>query len=351
MEHADLVTAFRLQAGGCRLFGSPLYAAMMDRALADVESGGPMAAFLQDWEGDPVRGFLPLRLLGAVHGRVLAGDAPELARCYPTAGGRADPEAAWLALLRILAEHGDEIRPRLENFPQTNEVRRCAGLLGGFLEVAAHTGLPLRLREIGCSAGLNLQWAGYRYQLGRHAWGADSPVLLTTEWQGPPPRLDAPVAIESRAGCDLDPPQLARDTDMRSLEGFIWPDQPERLEALRGAIAVARSDPPRVDTARAGEWLPGELASAPDGCCTVVFHSSVWLYIPQEEQVALRQRIEQSGADATPERPLAWLRHEDGRKAGTVEIRLRMWPGGDERLLGMGHPHGRRVEWSASGRA
>ena len=348
MDQGDLVTAFRLQAGGCRLFGSPLYAAMMDRALADVESGGPLARYLDGWKGDPVRGFLPLRMLGAVHARVLGGDAPELARFYPTAGGRADPEGAWQALLRVLAEQGDEIRPRLENFPQTNEVRRCTGLLGGFLEAAAHTGLPLRLRELGCSAGLNLQWARYRYQLGPYSWGPDSPVRLATEWEGPAPRLEAPVSIESRAGCDLDPPRLARDADMRLLEGFIWPDQPDRLEALRGAIALARSDPPRVEAARAREWLPAELAAAPDGCCTVVYHSSVWLYIPKEEQVELRQQLEQCGAEASSERPLAWLRHEDGRKPATVEIRLRVWPGGHERFLGMGHPHGRRVEWRDS---
>ena len=149
MDRDELITAFRLQAGGCRLFGSPLYAAMLEKGLADVESRGPVARFLEDWQGDPVRGFLPLRLLGAVHERVLSGQAPELARHYPSAGGRADPEAAWQAMLRVIEEQGDALRPRLANFPQTNEVRRCAGLLGGFLEIAARTGLPLRLREIG----------------------------------------------------------------------------------------------------------------------------------------------------------------------------------------------------------
>ena len=31
--------------------------------------------------------------------------------------------------------------------------------------------------------------------------------------------------------------------------------------------------------------------------------------------------------------------------------RLRLWPDGGERLLGMGHPHGRRVEWLVPERA
>jgi hypothetical protein len=351
MERADLVTAFRLQAGGCRLFESPLYAGMMDRALEDAERDGPLARFLADWEGDPVRGFLPLRLLGAVHERVLRGDAPELARYYPTAGGSADPAAAWEELLRVVDACGEELRPRLANFPQTNEVRRCTGLLGGFLEVAARTGLPLRLREIGCSAGLNLQWSLYRYELGAHAWGTDSPVTLSTDWRGEAPCLDAQVSVESRAGCDLDPPRIARDADVRKLEGFVWADQPRRLAMLRGAIALGRADPPRVEAARAGDWLPGELAHAPPDCCTVVFHSSMWMYVPADEQRALTALLEEHGARADARRPLAWLRHEDGVKAGTVEIRLRLWPGGEERLLGMGHPHGRRVEWLGGGSA
>ncbi|MGI9592783.1 MAG: DUF2332 domain-containing protein, partial [Myxococcota bacterium] len=254
---------------------------------------------------------------------------------------------AWRALLGVIAEQEDEIRPRLSNFPQTNEVRRCTGLLGGFLEVAARAGLPLRLRELGCSAGLNLQWSRFHYELGPHRWGADSPVRLATEWEGPAPRLEADVAIESRAGCDLDPPRIASDADMRLIEGFIWPDQPDRLEALRGAVRLAREDPPRVDAARAGDWLPSELDAAPDSCCTVVYHSSVWMYIPADEQRAIRRAIEAHGSRATPQRPLAWLRHEDGKVAATVEIWLRLWPGGEDRWLGMGHPHGRRVEWRA----
>ena len=171
-------------------------------------------------------------------------------------------------------------------------------------------------------------------------------MAVEAEWQGHPPRLNAPVSVESRAGCDLDPPRVASDEDMRLLEAFVWADQPERLEALRAAVQVARDDPPRVDVARAGEWRPVELDAAPEGCCSVVFHSSVWLYIPAAEQAAIRELIENHGARAVPPRPLAWLRHEDGEIPGTIEIRLRLWPGdGEDLLLGMGHPHGRHVEW------
>lgn len=343
---ADLVPAFRLQAGGCRLFASELYAGLMDRALADVMAGGPIAQLLADFEGDPVRGFLPLRLLGAVHARVLDGNAPALAAYYPTAGGVADAEAAWPHFLEIVQQHGDALRSRLGRFPQTNEVSRCAGLLGGFLDAAGRTGLPLRLREIGCSAGLNLQWRRYCYALGSARFGDPaSRVRLAPEWRGAPVRLDRAPEIESRAGCDLDPPRLADDAAMRTLESFVWADHPERLALLRAAIETSRTDPPRVDRARAVDWLRDELADPAMGACTVVYHSSVWLYIGADEQQEIRALLQQRGARATGENPLAWLRHEDGEVAGSVEIRLCVWPPGEERLLGYGHPHGRFVEW------
>ena len=44
-------------------------------------------------------------------------------------------------------------------------------LLGGFLEVAHRTKLPLRILEVGASAGLNLNWDRYRYESTDGAWG------------------------------------------------------------------------------------------------------------------------------------------------------------------------------------
>jgi hypothetical protein len=346
VDRARLLVAFRFQAGGCDLFGSPFYAELMRAAHDDVAEGGLVAQILDDWQGDPVRGFLPLRLFGAVHGRVLAGEAPELAACYPTAGGHADAAAAWPAFLAVLERDADRIRPRLERFPQTNEVRRCAGLLGGFLEIAAETGLPLRLREIGCSAGLNLQWSRYHYRLEPHRWGSpDSPVAIEAEWSGGRAKFDSPVEIESRAGCDLAPRDIGDTGAVRELESFVWADQPERLEQLRAAVEITRADPPRVDESRAMHWLPAELDADSRGLCRVVFHSSVWLYLPPEEQASVRGQLADRGAIATRQTPLAWLRHEDGKVPGSMEIRLTLWPGGEDRLLGMGHPHGRFVQW------
>jgi hypothetical protein len=346
MSETSLVKSFRLQAGGCRLFGSDLYAELMDRCLEDVLTGGPVFRLLEGFDEDPVRGFLPLRLLGAIHARVLAGEEPRLAQFYPSVGGRADAERAWPFFVAVIEANDAWLRGRLGRFPQTNEVRRCGGLVGGFLEAAHWSGLPLRLREIGCSAGLNLQWHRYHYTLGRGTWGeAGSPVELAPEWNGATPRVDVRPEIESRAGCDLDPPRLASDDAMRMLESFVWADQPDRLDLLRAAIGIARTDPPRVEQARARDWLPIELEEPALGVCTVLYHSSLWLYITPGEQTEIREMLEARGQRATQRDPLVWLRVEDGKVPGSFEIRYRAWPGGEEQLLGMGHPHGRFVDW------
>ncbi len=343
-----LDAAFRFQIGGCRVFESELYARLLEHAQQDCEAGGPCALLLVGWPGDPLRDFLLLRFLGAVHARVLAGEAPELARHYPSVGGMPEWPGVWQAFLGVVEEQADALRPQLETFPQTNEVRRCAGLLGGFLEVARrYPGSRQRLREIGTSAGLNLFWDRYHYTLAPHEWGTrGSAVKLEAEWSGGSAAFEQVPEIESRAGCDIAPVRLADAAGRLRLESYVWPDQPERLTHLRGAVEIARADPARIEEARAGEWLAGELADAPDGVARIVFHSSVWLYIPEDERARIVDVLESAGAEATAERPLAWLRHEDSdERPGRMELLLRSWPGGQEEKLADGHPHGRKVDW------
>src|SRR5919106_3208366 len=84
----------RWQAGWCRKLGSGLYGSLLERAADDAVTGGPVARALEEGDASQ-RSMLALRLMGAVHRLVLQGDAPELARFYPSVGGRADEEGAW----------------------------------------------------------------------------------------------------------------------------------------------------------------------------------------------------------------------------------------------------------------
>ena len=121
------------------------------------------------------------------------------------------------------------------------------------------------------------------------------------------------------------------------------------IRGQEAAVELFRRDPPRVDRAPAATWLPAELDAPAEGVCRVVVHSSVWIYLEPAEQATLVGLLEQRGAHATPRNPLAWLRHEDTlQRPGQIEVRLTLWPPGEEIQLARSHPHGRRVEWLAA---
>ena len=338
--------AFDVQARVCHALGSPLYAELCG-VLRDALPRSPaLSALAAGFAGDPLRDLLALRLLGGVHALVLAGEAPELARHYPSAGGIPEHPAAGLALLALIERERERLRPWLASVPQTNEVRRSAALLCGFLEIAARTRLPLALREIGASAGLNLLFDRFHYELGPRRWGnPSSPVHLAAQWQGGGgPPLEALIAVASRRGCDLAPIRIDDPEARRRLAAYVWPDQPERLANLRAAIELAREAGVAVEAGGAAAWLARQLAATGENVATVVFHSSMWSYVVPGEQEAIRREIEAAGARASERAPLAWLQLEDG--APRVALRLRLWPfAPEERVLADAHPHAAWILW------
>jgi hypothetical protein len=226
---------------------------------------------------------------------------------------------------------------------QTNEVGRCAALLFGFLAVAAETRLPLRLLEVGASAGLNLRWDRYRYEADGFSWGPrDSPLTLAFELDGAaPPRLPTAVEVASRGGCDAAPIDPTTDEGQLSLLTYIWPDQAERIERMRAALAVARKEPVTIDHERAAAWARRMLAALVPDQATVIYHSIVSQYLSDEERGALFDGIRKAGERATPEAPLAWLRMEPADDRANLELTI--WPGGEDRHLGRVGYHGNPV--------
>jgi hypothetical protein len=342
----------RRQASRAAQRRSPLSLGLLERAAADVAAGGPTWALLRERAGESPGDALPLRLLACVHRLVLAGEAPALARWYPSAGGQGTAEQAWPDFRALLAERAGTLRALLDEPLQTNEPGRAAGLLAGFLEVASATGLPLRVLEIGASAGLNLNWDRYRYRAAGFAFGpADSRVRLEGVYEGAPPAGPRRVAVASREGCDRRPLDVTSARDRLVLRSAVWADQLDRLALLDGALEIARRHPPVLARADAGAWLAERLAEPADGTATVVVHSIVMQYLPPAARARVRGLLEGAGREATPSRPLAWLRMEppareprEGDPArGLAELRLTRWPGGEERLLGLCGYHGRPV--------
>jgi hypothetical protein len=300
-----------------------------------VVAGDAVYGVLGGHEDDPGPSVVAIRLMGAVHRLVLLGDAPGLAVHYPSAGGR--PGDAWPAFVDVLRVHRDELRRLVEHPVQTNEPGRCAPLLGGFLEVARTTGRPLRLLEVGASAGLNLRFDRYRYELGDERWGpARSPVVLRSRMTGAGrPPLDTRLRVASRAGCDRRPVDARSEAGRLTLTSYVWPDQVERLERLRAALAVAAEVPYPVERAGAAEWIEARLAEPSPGTTTVVFHSIVMQYLPAEE----RERFERAVTAASGE--VAWLRMEVAGEMADLRLAL----GGEDRLVARAGYHGTPIEW------
>ena len=230
---------------------------------------------------------------------------------------------------------------------QTNETSRCGALIGGFLAVARATGLPLRALELGSSGGLNLHFDRYRYEADGAVFGpADSAVRFVDYWEGGTPDLAAPLEVHSRRGCDLDPIDPTTDHGRRTLESCLWPDEHIRFANLRAALDIARAFPVELDQESADTWIARQLAEPVRGVATVVFHSVFWPYLPDAVQDRIRATIEATGERATADAPLAWLSYEgDDAHPGVVALRLRVWPGGEERLLGTGRHHWHPVQW------
>lgn len=351
MTETHLSTAFRIQAGACAALGSPFYGVFLQSAADDILADGPTLDLMTPWATSPTRKIVEdaaqLRFLGALHDLVLSGDAPDLAALYPAPGRAGDPERAWEAACAVIPHHRDRLAAFITHEPQTNEVRRSACLVPGFLAIADQTRLPLRCFELGASAGLNLNWDHYAYRFGDLAWGpSSSSVLIDTDWSGPAPAVSAPVQVIDRRACDRRPGDLNDPVQRRRLLAYIWPDQIDRLARLNAAMALGLALRVEVEAADALDWTQAHVRPLP-GTTTVLYHSVFWQYLPIATQTALATTIGQLGEQATPDAPFAWLCMEPPHDilAG-MQVRLTLWPGGQERVLATVHPHGAFVQWA-----
>jgi hypothetical protein len=88
-----------------------------------------------------------------------------------------------------------------------------------------------------------------------------------------------------------------------------------------------------VERAGAAGWIDARLAQPEPGTATVVFHSIVMQYLPDEE----RERFER----AVKSHDIAWLRMEPADEAADVRLML----AGEDRLVARAGYHGDFLEW------
>ncbi|QUQ69046.1 hypothetical protein JJ691_68000 [Kutzneria sp. CA-103260] len=347
--HGVLAKLFRDISASC-LPGSPLTHAVISAAADDLDAGGVTSRAMAGSERDRPGTVPGLRFAAALHHLVLDGRAPALAKHYPSVGGEPNLDTLWPDAEATVREHEAEVRQLVRaNAVQTNEVGRSGPLYGGLLVASERVGgLPVRLLEVGASGGLNLRphKVAYRLADGIVLGDPDSELQLDPEWTGlPPADLSRPLALHSRAGCDVDPVDVTTTAGQLHLSSFVWADMVARMERLRAAMRLAVADPIQVERAGGADWLERQLAELPDGVLTVVWHSVMWQYASPNERERGRAALAEAAARATGNAPLALLVYEPRRARRHFELLLKLWPAGLSLRLGQGMGHGLPFTW------
>ncbi|QAY77426.1 DUF2332 domain-containing protein [Sphingosinicella sp. BN140058] len=329
------------QAGIARALGSPFVADVLEASHRQLRKAPRTADLFANWPCDPSAAALAMRFNGALHALARRGMPPALKALY-----RREHDDYDGAIGAALVAGDDFIAEWMRDPPQTNEVGRAAAIGAALMVARRKFGLPFELLELGSSCGLNLNLARYAYDLGGLSAGTpDSPVRIAPEWRGSRPAC-APIEVLAARGVDLKPLDAGDEKTRERLLSFVWADQPKRARRLQYALAVARRHPPRIDRADAPSWLAERLASPQEtGRCRVVFHSMVLQYLTDDDRAHVLDAICRAGAEATLERPLAWIAFEWTPERSEVRLSLTCWPTGETRTLAICHPYGDWIDW------
>lgn len=338
MTEAEVRHAFRDQAAACRMLGSDFTAEICDTLAKVLQSDqGPVAQQVLGWQGDPSAkaDSVPLRLCGGLHGLVLSGLSPALQRAY--ANREIDPAL----LIDTIQRHRCFLHEWLQNPPQTNEVARSAAIIAAARFVQQFTTLPMRVLELGSSAGLNLNFHRYSIDIENEYPEVFSGVILRPEWSGEYPRADLSVATVR--GSDLNPPDPVKHA--LRLRSYCWPDQAQRMARLDAALNLAAQHPTPVDQGDAGAWLGEQLNGVSLGQTTFVFHTIAAQYFPQDTLTTCEGALQKAGHIASKNAPLVHFSMESDGGNG-ARLTLRLWDGSERAwILGRADFHGRWIEW------
>lgn len=314
-------------------------------------------------------------LLAALHERVLAGAAPELAAYYPSAGGTRTPDDGLVAALAttVHREWPALVRHLRLGATQTNEIARTAAIWPALGAAADVTGSPsLALLDFGCSGGLNLgvDQVALRYRIDDGTWhdrGAprdglraevdalwlgDAPLPAATDWR-----------LALRHGLDPAPVDVNDPEHLRWLQACLWPHDATRRERLARAAAQLQALP--VTLTQAGDCIAAIepwLQRLPAGVQPVLLTSWVLYYLSAADIARLRATLDRlalshglawicgelpaASAQRNTPPPLPRLPPGEAPSSATLWT-LRHAQAGriEERTLAWSHPHGRWIHW------
>lgn len=368
MERDDTLAALLRRFGREECSQEPIYAALCEVAAEDERA----LALLAEAPAEQRKANL---LLAALHERVLAGAAPDLAAYYPSAGGLRPADGALAAALAVCIEREwpTLVQQLRCGATQTNEIARGAVLWPALGATARATGARhLALLDWGCSAGLNLGVDQYalRYQTDDDAWHARAAprdgvrAEIESRWLGAtPPPADADWRLTLRHGLDPAPVDVNDPARLRWLQACLWPHDARRRERLARAAAQLQQLP--VTLTRADDCIAAIepwLAGLPTGVQPVLLTSWVLYYLSAADLARLRATVDRlalshglawicgelpglSARDRAPP-PLPALPPSEVASSATLWT-LRHAEAGriGERTLAWSHPHGRWMAW------
>ena len=330
----------------------PLYRTLCHGFAADPET---LRLLLDAAPGQ----WRPNLLLAALHDLVLRFPDEPFARLYPTVGGSFAEGTDPLPLARdFLDAHRDEVERLIATrSTQTNEVNRsCLWFAATRLVAAELPDRPVAFVEIGASAGLNLAFDRYAYDVGdgRVRGDASSTVRLRCRLDGTPLPLDAPLDIVHRIGLDRSPVDLADPDERRWLKACIWPEQPERHANFDAAADLAVADPPTLVADDAVDGVAELIEGCPDDAHIVVVNSWVMTYLSRERRRAFDAAVDLLGDDrpltrisAEGEGVVEWVPLDDDGPEPQTVVGIRRYRDGNrsEERAAVCHPHLQWLRW------
>lgn len=292
------------------------------------------AAYYEDFGRHWARGTSPLYEEWSLG---IAGDQRMLARIarleprlrqanllYAAARWAGCPLGSYEEWSEWVAEHWDAVVEVADvRATQTNEPGRCATLL----PVLSRIDGPVALLEVGAAAGLCL--LPDRYSV---VYDAPSGRRRLDPITGPTPfalrcRTDDDAAVPARMpdvvwrrGIDLSPIDPADGEAVDWLATLVWPgpDHDDRVARLRGAAAIAASDPPPITRGDLLELVAEVAAESPPDATLVVLHSAVLLYLDADGRRRFADIM--AGLSEAVGRRVIWLANEtEGVVPGAVE--------------------------------
>lgn len=284
--------------------------------------------------------------LAAVNYLLYLSPQSDLASFYPNHTVTINPGSIFPFFKKFCLENIEKIKELCRTrLVQTNEVRRCALLFPALERATRIFGREVHLVDVGASSGLNLLMDFYRisYADGTVVGNLTSTIELSCTLKGAPIVFRAMPDIISRAGIDLNPVDLNDEDEFLWALSLIWPDQTDRIERFKKAVAVLRKQPVSLKRGSGLTQLLAHITQIPKLNHICIMHSFTLNQFTKGERYEFEELLARASKEYRISRiSLEWL------GSPHPELFLETYTNGklqDREKLAECHQHGAWINW------